>query len=87
MKIFILHRGWVVAGTNGKTDMGPGWVGIDNAYVVRRWGTSKGLGELAEVGPLNSTVLDKSPHMDIPTTAIINTIECDAKAWKKWLHK
>lgn len=82
MNIVILHRGWVVVGEMKSKD---GWVHLDNSYVVRRWGTSKGLGELAAEGPTPNTVLDASPPMNIPVGAIINTIECNKKSWKKWV--
>lgn len=82
MNIVILHRGWVVV---GEMSVKNNWVRLENAYVVRRWGTSKGLGELAAEGPTPNTVLDPSPAMNIPESAIINTIECNKKSWKKWI--
>lgn len=81
LSICVLHRGWVVVGL-----MTPGeWVKLESAYVVRRWGTTKGLGELAIEGPTPNTILDAAPTMNIPVSAIINTIECDEKSWKKWI--
>ena len=62
-KIVILHRGWVVVGdVSQEGDQ----VVVDNASVVRRWGTSKGLGELATNGPLKNTVLDPCPTVRAP---------------------
>lgn len=84
MRIVILHRGWVVVGkyaqtkTHGK---------LTSAYVVRHWGTTKGLGELAENGPTSSSTLDPTPEQEFPLTAVINTIRCNEKAWKEWVRK
>lgn len=81
MMIVVLHRGWVVVGKMTKGD----WVTLENAYVIRRWGTSKGLGEIAAEGPKENTIIDACPTMEIPVSAIINTIECNEKSWKKWI--
>ena len=55
-KIVVLQRGWVVVGKYSKD----GEYGVlENAAVIRRWGTSKGLPEIVD-GPLKDTVLDKS---------------------------
>lgn len=77
--IVILHRGWVVMGDFREDN---GWGVLENASVVRRWGTSKGLGELAEKGPQEQTILDPTPPQRFPLSAVINTIECNAEAWK-----
>lgn len=59
MEIFVLQAGWTVVGEarrEGDTLI------IERAAVVRRWGTTRGLGELADRGPLPNTHLDKAPH-------------------------
>jgi hypothetical protein len=81
-RIVVLHRGWVVVGDVAEPSQ-PGWFKLTNAAVVRRWGTSKGLGELAESGPLPSSALDPTPDQEFPLSAIINSIQCNAKNWKK----
>lgn len=35
---------------------------LTDAYIVRRWGTTQGLGELALKGPLPNTILDPLPN-------------------------
>ena len=56
-KIVILQRGWVMVGQlvrNGSECK------LYNASVIRTWGTTKGLGEIALNGPIkDKTVLDK----------------------------
>lgn len=83
ISIVVLHRGWVVIGRNkGVQD---GFLRLEDASVIRRWGTSKGLGELASDGKQSATVLDPCGTMTPPVSAIINIIECDKKKWDKVL--
>lgn len=55
MRIIVADRGWVFVGNC--VDNGDKSVTITNARNIRRWGTSKGLGELVN-GPLSSTTHD-----------------------------
>ncbi len=82
IRIVILDKGFVSVGVYSATAT-EGM--LTNAAVIRRWGTSRGLGEIAEDGPTTSTVLDKTPTQRFPTHSVINTIECDQKKWKKVL--
>lgn len=79
-QIVILDRGFVFV---GNVKLHDGWCIISNAQNVRRWGTSKGLGELAEKGPLKDTVLDSAGIVRAPERAVIGLIECTAASWKK----
>jgi len=54
-RIIVADRGWVFVGDC--TDNNDGTVTIHNAQNIRRWGTTKGLGELID-GPLDSTEYD-----------------------------
>lgn len=47
-QIVIAQRGWVFVGDVERTE---NEVVIKNAKNIRRWGTSRGLGELAQNGP------------------------------------
>ena len=49
---------------------------ITEAYNIRRWGTTKGLGEIALTGPTSSTILDDYGIVVIPAHAIIYVIQC-----------
>lgn len=81
MHLVILPRGWVMVGvcreTNNKLYM-------KNASVVRHWGTSKGLPELANNGPLSNTMLDGKCEMEFPMSSIIAKLKCNKKAWSKY---
>jgi hypothetical protein len=78
-KIVVLQRGWVVVGDYAKGD---NEVVISNASVIRRWGTTKGLGEIAENGPTSSTVLDKCGTVRAHEQAVIMAIDCNQDKWK-----
>ena len=78
VRIVILQRGWVAVGKyseNGEQCR------LDNAAVIRRWGTCRGLGEIATNGPTINTVLDKCPPLRFHTLTVISTMDCEAEKW------
>lgn len=77
-RIVILQRGWIYVGDyylNGTEGR------IENASCIRKWGTSKGLGELAEEGVKSDTKLDKCPTVNFHRAGEVHTILC-SKKWK-----
>lgn len=81
MTILILQRGWVVIGEMERD--GP-YVTLRNAAVIRRWGTDKGIGQLAIEGPRPETILDRCPSVRAHELTIVMEIPCDAKATAIW---
>jgi len=79
MKIVVLDRGWVMVGQLEKD--GDEYLLI-NGHVIRRWGTTEGLGELAMKGPLPETKLEKIPLVKFHKNQLIFTISCDEAKWK-----
>lgn len=77
--ILILQRGWVVVGQLYK--LGP-YFTLENASVIRSWGTTKGIGEIAENGPTDKTVLDKCNTVKAHELTLVAMIECNQKKWK-----
>lgn len=77
--ILILQRGWVVVGD--LTEDSAEKVRLENASVIRRWGTTKGIGELALGGPQKSTVLDPCGVVEAHPQAIVLRIPCEAAKW------
>ena len=72
--IYALERGWVVVGIPTQSD---GQITLTDASVVRRWGTSKGLGELAERGALPETKLDPAPEgIQFPESSVVVSFPC-----------
>lgn len=82
IKIVILQRGWVMIGRFGK-DSEKCW--LDNAYVIRSWGTTKGLGELALEGKQSSTKLDKAGRVEFNELTVVATINADPELWNSEL--
>lgn len=79
-RIVVLDRGFVVVGE--VTDYGHE-IEVKRANIIRRWGTSKGLGELAEGGPRRETILDPVGEMTAPKHAVIFTIKSEEEVWHR----
>jgi hypothetical protein len=76
-KIVVLTNGWVLIGelqADAQT--------LEKASVVRNWGTTKGLGEIALNGPTSSTVLDKCGTVKLNTAAVLFIINCSYRQRK-----
>ena len=82
IKIAILQRGWVFVGKFSKDGS---VCKLTDAYNIRTWGTTKGLGELAKEGPKDSTKLDKVNDVSFHELSVVAFIDCDSKVWKKHL--
>jgi hypothetical protein len=80
LQIVILDRGFVYV---GRVTTDKRWCLIINAMNVRRWGTTKGLGELAAKGPLEATELDSSGTVRAPMSAVIALVACAESEWTK----
>jgi hypothetical protein len=78
--IVVLDRGFVYA---GDVTIDGDWCIISDAQNVRRWGTSRGLGELAEKGPQRNTQLDPSGTVKAPLRAVIAMIAISSER-AKW---
>ena len=78
--IVILQRGWVVVGDFEQD--GTQCV-VRNGAFVRRWGTTRGLGELAERGPLPDTKLDPVAVLRFHELTAVARIDC-GDAWQAW---
>ena len=71
-QIIVVDRGFVYVGNvTIEGDM----CRIQNARNIRKWGTTKGLGELVS-GPLKDTVLDTYGEILVPMKAVIHFIKC-----------
>lgn len=79
MKICVLDRSWIMVGILEKD--GDEYI-LLNGSVIRRWGTTKGLGEIAENGPTKDTILDKVPLVKFHKNQLIFTINCNESKWK-----
>lgn len=83
IKIVILPRGWNMIGYFSKDGS---QCKLEKAAVIRRWGTTKGLGQLALEGALKGTILDKCPlNVEFHELIIVATIDCVEGVWQKIL--
>ena len=78
VKILVLQRGWVAVGRYAK--IGAEHV-LTNASIVRRWGTTKGLGQLAKSGPTSSTMLDATGTVRAHELATVLVIDAEVAVW------
>ena len=78
VRIVVLQRGWVVVGNY--SEVGDD-VFVNNASVIRKWGTTKGLGQLAVNGPTSDTVLDPCGSVKTIKLGVCFTLDCEASNW------
>jgi hypothetical protein len=79
-KILILQRGWVAVGDYSESG---DEVMLQEASIVRRWGTTTGLGELASKGPRPKTILDQAGTVRVHKLGVVLAIDCNEKAWAR----
>lgn len=78
LQIAVLSYGFVYVGTcqvDGDT------LTITDAGNVRRWGTERGMGQLAAFGTQHNTKIDPTGTVTAPVSALIHLIDCDPEAW------
>lgn len=80
IQIAVIDSGWVIV---GECKCGPSVVTLTNASVIRVWGTSKGLGQLALDGPSKDTRLDKIGTVSVERSQLKFLVECDDSKWSK----
>ena len=78
-QIVVLQRGWIVIGDVNKTDTE---VHIRNCSVIRVWGTTNGLGEIAENGPTNKTELDPCPAVTVHPLGVVLYMNVNEDKWQ-----
>ena len=77
LQIAVLDRGFVYIGrvvTDGE------WCYIKNAWNIRRWGTTRGLGELVD-GPTSDTQLDRVGSVRVPLRILQHLIAVKGAGW------
>jgi len=78
VKIAVLDRGFVYV---GRVSYDGDFLILSNAKNIRKWGTTKGLGELVN-GPLPDTVTDSVGTVRAPMRALISLIDVVGAKWK-----
>lgn len=78
-QIVVLNRGWVVIGDySEKGDE----CTLENASIIRKWGTTQGLGELAEKGKLPDTILDSCPTVSFHKMTMVARMDINEANWQ-----
>lgn len=80
IKIIICQRGWIYVGHVTMSDDGERYI-ITDASVIRTWGTTKGLGEIALGGPTSNTVLDKAGRVEVQKLTTVALLDCVPEKW------
>ena len=73
-KIVVADRGWVFLGDVYSDSNGDQL--INDAKVIRNWGTTKGLGEIALTGPTSKTILDDAGTVQVPARSVVALFDC-----------
>lgn len=77
-QIVILQRGWVFIGDLSKD--GEEFT-LSNAKNIRSWGTTKGLGEIAENGPTSATKLDPAGTVRFHQLTVVARLDVNESKW------
>lgn len=77
-RIVVLHRGWIVVG-NYSCDGDE--VVVRRASVIRKWGATKGLGEIASGGPTEKTATDPCGTVRVHKLGVVFTLDCNQDKW------
>lgn len=78
VQIVVLQRGWVAVGRwhqDGED------VVLGDARIIRTWGTTKGLGQLAEEGPTKATVLDPAGTLRFHLLTVVARFDTTEALW------
>lgn len=72
--IVVMDKGFVYHGDLYVSD--DGWCSLERAHNVRRYGTQRGLGQLALEGPTQDTQLDEAAPLRFRETALVFAMGC-----------
>lgn len=78
--IIVVEAGWVFSGDVVEGNL-PDTIAVENAAVIRKWGTTDGLGQLAYFGTTDETELDFCTAPAIPKSKILFILPVVSPAW------
>jgi len=79
IRILVLQRGWLSV---GEYSCDGEHITLKNSSTIRKWGTTRGLGQIANDGPTKDTVLDFDGETIVHVLSVIKQIKCDPDKWK-----
>ena len=80
VRIVVVPNGWVFIGTLDTTAP-PHVLRLLNASCIRKWGTTRGLGQLALSGPTTETQLDPCGTMETLLAPTLFQLLVDETKW------
>jgi hypothetical protein len=80
-RIVVIQSGWVLAGIWNEN---PSSIELGNATLIQRWGTTRGLGELALSGPTKESVIHPIGEASVPKSAVLYSIKMTDQASEAW---
>ncbi len=78
LQIIILQQGWVLVGRVSQDD---DMLTISDCAVIRVWGTTRGIGEIAMNGPTDKTILDKCTDNIVHILTVVTRMDCEQGNW------
>ena len=72
-EIVVIEGSWNLIGEVEEVE---GGIVIHDASVIRRWGTTAGLGQIACTGATKETVLDYTGEVRAPMSSVLLRITC-----------
>jgi hypothetical protein len=78
IRIVILQRGWVAIGKLYQKGLN---CRLEKSSIIRRWGTSKGLGELANEGKKSETILDYAGDIEFHKLTEVANLKVNESLW------
>ena len=80
-KIVVIQGGWVLAGCYSSEN---GLVTLSNSSVIQRWGTDKGIGQLAITGPTKDSIIHPCGTACVPAVSVLFVLDVKADVAEKW---
>lgn len=77
-QILVLQRGWVIVGDVTKKG---DYLTVTNCSIIRVWGTTEGLGEIALNGPTAKTKLDPCGDITVHVLTTVMVMDINAEKW------
>lgn len=79
IRIVVLQRGWIVVGEYERDGL---YGRVRNGAVIRNWGTTEGIGQLAAKGPRSDTVLDPFEDTEFLELTVVHNMKCNQESWR-----
>lgn len=80
IQIVVVDGGWVIVGRVTKMTE-ENELHVFQTSVIRRWGTTEGLGQIAFSGPTAETILDKCGIVRVPLKSVTMRIDVNETKW------